>query len=35
MVINKERKFRLYPNNIQKEIINKTIGIIRYMEVLL
>lgn len=29
MLINKAYKFRLYPNGLQKEIINKTLGCTR------
>ena len=29
MLINKAYKFRLYPNELQKEIINKTLGCTR------
>ena len=31
MLINKAYKFRLYPNELQKEIINKTIGCTRFI----
>ena len=31
MVINKAYKFRLYPNNKQKELINKTLGCTRFI----
>ena len=31
MLVNKSYVFRLYPNNYQKEIINKTIGCTRYV----
>lgn len=31
MIINKAYKFRLYPNEKQKEMINKTFGCIRFV----
>ena len=31
MVINKAYKFRMYPNDNQKELINKTIGCTRFV----
>ena len=31
MIINKAYKFRLYPNDKQKELINKTLGCTRFI----
>ena len=31
MIVNKAYKFRMYPNDIQKEIINKTFGCTRFI----